>query len=98
MVGNDRMRISWITQDPAPSIIEYGLSSTTYDTTNNGSSTTYKYVLYKSGQIHEVVIGPLKPNTIYYYRCGGDTSREFTFKTTPSQLPIKFAVIGNTFY
>ncbi|CAO2824056.1 unnamed protein product [Amaranthus hypochondriacus] len=95
MVGNDGMRISWITQDPSPSIIEYGLSSTTYDTTINGSSTTYKYVLYKSGQIHEVVIGPLRPNTVYYYRCGGDTSREFTFKTTPSQLPIKFVVIGD---
>ncbi|CAO2839347.1 unnamed protein product [Amaranthus hypochondriacus] len=94
-VGSDRMRITWITQNPAPSNIEYGLSPGTYDNSVDGSATTYNYAFYKSGQIHEAITGPLKPDTVYYYHCSGDASREFSFKTTPPQLPLKFVVIGD---
>lgn len=97
-VGSDRMRITWITQNPAPSNIEYGLSPGTYDNSVDGSATTYNYAFYKSGQIHEAITGPLKPDTVYYYHCSGDASREFSFKTTPPQLPLKFVVIGTFLY
>ncbi|XP_056692990.1 probable purple acid phosphatase 20 isoform X2 [Spinacia oleracea] len=95
MVGRDKMRISWMTRKPALSKVEYGMSSGVYDTSVIGTSTTYYYLLYKSGHIHEVVIGPLNPNTVYYYSCSADASREFFFKTTPPQLPINFVVIGD---
>ncbi|XP_074268874.1 putative purple acid phosphatase 20 [Silene latifolia] len=95
MVGSDRMRVSWITKDETPSKVEYGTSSGVYGSSAEGSASNYRYVTYKSGQIHETVIGPLKPNTTYYYRCSGDSSREFSLKTTPSQLPIKFVVVGD---
>ncbi|KAL9239311.1 hypothetical protein vseg_013646 [Gypsophila vaccaria] len=95
IVGNDKMRISWITQETVPSKIDYGTSPGVYDSSAEGSVSSYKYICYESGQIHEVVIGPLEPNTKYYYCCGGYASREFNLKTTPSQLPIKFAIVGD---
>jgi acid phosphatase type 7 len=88
------MRVSWITNGDAPAIIEYGTSPRKYSYSANGNTTTYSYVLYKSGRIHDVVIGPLDPDTVYYYRCSGSSSREFSFKTPPSDLPIKFVVVG----
>lgn len=93
-VGKDQMRISWITRETAPSKVEYGLSSGVYNAYVDGSATRYKYILYQSGYIHEAVIGPLQPNTVYYYQCNSDASREFRLKTAPAQLPIKFIVIG----
>ncbi|KAL3532076.1 hypothetical protein ACH5RR_005597 [Cinchona calisaya] len=95
LVGQDKMRISWITDDPSPATVEYGTSSGAYSFSANGSVHSYSYVIYDSGEIHDVVVGPLKPNTQYYYRCGFDSSPEFDFKTPPSQFPIKFAVAGD---
>ncbi|KAK9755643.1 hypothetical protein RND81_01G040500 [Saponaria officinalis] len=95
MVGSNKMRISWITQKDTPSTVEYGTSPGVYEFSSEGSAFRYKFVTYKSGLIHQAVIGPLNPNTIYYYRCSGDASREFNLKTTPSQLPIKFVVVGD---
>ncbi|KAH9603753.1 hypothetical protein KSS87_019571 [Heliosperma pusillum] len=94
-VGIDKMRISWITHKRTSSKVEYGTRSKVYDSFVEGSASSYKYVAYKSGQIHEAVIGPLAPNTVYYYRCSGHASREFHLKTTPAQLPIKFVVAGD---
>ncbi|KAK6944019.1 Iron/zinc purple acid phosphatase-like C-terminal domain [Dillenia turbinata] len=95
MVGQDRMRISWITKDDITPIVKYGTSSGNYGSSATGTTSSYRFAFYKSGNIHDVVIGPLIPNTIYYYVCGPDSTKEFSFKTTPSQLPIKFAVIGD---
>ncbi|GAB4856440.1 Probable purple acid phosphatase 20 [Ancistrocladus abbreviatus] len=95
VVGEDKMRISWTTKDSSPTTVEYGTSPGQYDSSANGTTTSYKILLYKSGQIHDVVIGPLNPSTAYYYRCGLNTSREFNFTTTPAQLPIKFVVVGD---
>lgn len=95
LVGQDKIRISWITDDPSPSTVEYGTSSGVYGFSANGSTKSYTYVTYDSGEIHDVVIGPLKPNTEYYYRCGSDSSPEFNLKTPPAQFPIKFAVAGD---
>ncbi|KAM7264659.1 hypothetical protein ACFE04_002342 [Oxalis oulophora] len=95
VIGEDKMRISWITDDPAPATVNYGTSPGVYPNSATGPTSSYKYVLYKSGEIHNVIIGPLQPNTVYYYRCSSNSSPEFTFKTPPAQFPIKFAVVGD---
>ncbi|KAK9156713.1 hypothetical protein Scep_003287 [Stephania cephalantha] len=97
MVGKDKMRICWITKDfSTPAIVNYGTTKgAKYQYSSRGTSNSYEYVLYKSGEIHDVVIGPLLPNTTYHYTCGADTTQEFQFKTPPSQFPIKFAVVGD---
>ncbi|CAK7339625.1 unnamed protein product [Dovyalis caffra] len=95
MVGSDRMRISWITDSPTPAIVDYGTSPKAYTNSANGTTYSYRYLTYNSGQIHDVVIGPLTPNTVYYYRCSSNSAQEFSFKTTPAKLPIKFAVSGD---
>ncbi|KAL1201281.1 putative purple acid phosphatase 20 [Cardamine amara subsp. amara] len=98
LVGLDKMRISWITTKSLimPTVV-YGTESGKYEGSANATTTSYHYLLiYQSGQINDAVIGPLKPNTVYYYKCGGpDMTQEFSFKTPPSQFPIKFAVSGD---
>lgn len=90
------MRISWITNDKhVPSLVEYGKEPGKYTLSTTGEHTSYRYFFYRSGKIHHVKIGPLDPNTIYYYRCGGN-AREFSFKTPPATFPIRFAVSGLT--
>lgn len=89
------MRISWMTtDDTVSSTVEYGTSSGKYTCSAKGENTNYRYLLYKSANVHHVVIGPLEAGTIYYYRCGGN-SPEYSFKTPPAQLPIAFAVVGD---
>ncbi|KAI3985078.1 hypothetical protein MKX01_027164 [Papaver californicum] len=96
LVGQDKMKITWIPEDHGTAaIVNDGTSKGNYDLSATGTVSKYKYILYKSGEIHDVVIGPLKPDTVYYYRCGSDIDREFSFKTPPSQFPIKFTVAGD---
>lgn len=93
--GSNHMRISWMTSDDTvSSIVEYGTSSGKYTSSAKGENTNYRYLLYKSANVHHVVVGPLEAGTIYYYRCGGN-SPEYSFKTPPAQLPIAFAVVGD---
>lgn len=94
-VGEDKMRVSWITDSSTPATVQYGTSSEKYDASANGSTSKYSYMMYNSGKIHDVVIGPLEPSTQYYYHCGSDSSPELSFKTPPAQFPIKFAVVGD---
>ncbi|KAL2502850.1 putative purple acid phosphatase 20 [Forsythia ovata] len=93
--GNNKMRISWITSDPTPAIVKYGSSPGDYKFSANGTTKMYQYLEYNSGEIHDVVIGPLHPDTVYYYICGTNYSPEFTFKTPPPRFPIKFAISGD---
>ncbi|KAI7732520.1 hypothetical protein M8C21_012620, partial [Ambrosia artemisiifolia] len=95
LAGDAKMRISWITDDMTPSMVRYGKSPGNYVGSATGTSSTYRYILYKSGHIHDVVIGPLEPSTIYYYKCGLDSSTELSFRTPPAQFPIDFAVSGD---
>jgi hypothetical protein len=80
--------------DAVSSIVEYGTSSGKYTSSAEGEKTDYRYLLYKSANVHHVVIGPLETGTLYYYRCGGN-GPEYSFKTPPAQLPIAFAVVGD---
>ncbi|KAL8516913.1 hypothetical protein ACS0TY_015239 [Phlomoides rotata] len=95
LAGNDYMRVSWITADKkVKSIVEYGKWPGKYDGSGTGETTSYHYFFYSSGAIHHVKIGPLDPNTTYYYRCGGN-GPEFRFRTPPSAFPVEFAVSGD---
>ncbi|BAT94582.1 hypothetical protein VIGAN_08119600 [Vigna angularis var. angularis] len=88
------MRISWITDSPTSPKVSYGPSPSANALSVTGTTSSYRYLFYKSGEIHDVVIGPLNPNTVYYYRLGDPpSSLTYNFKTPPSQLPIKFAVV-----
>ncbi|PSR98505.1 Purple acid phosphatase [Actinidia chinensis var. chinensis] len=95
LVGNDKMRISWITEDNTPTTVRYGTSPGEYDFSVNGSTSFYHYMMYQSGALHDAVIGPLKPNTVYYYRCGSNSDPELSFKTAPAQFPVHFAIAGD---
>ncbi|KAL2345214.1 hypothetical protein Fmac_006499 [Flemingia macrophylla] len=95
-VGQNMMRISWITDNSTPAKVSYGPSPSANALSTTGNTSSYNYLIYKSGEIHEVVVGPLNPNIVYYYRLGDQPSSPTRqFKTTPSQFPIKFAVIGD---
>ncbi|XP_028782385.1 probable purple acid phosphatase 20 [Neltuma alba] len=94
VVGQDQMRISWITETPTPAKVQYAASPDADGPLATGTTSSYRYFLYKSGQIHDVVMGPLKPNTLYYYRLG-DSPQQYNFTTPPSRFPIKFAVVGD---
>ncbi|KAF1897957.1 hypothetical protein Lal_00032719 [Lupinus albus] len=95
LVGKDKMRVSWITEDKhTKSVVEYGTKSGKYSSKETGSHTSYQYFFYTSGRIHNTVIGPLEPSTIYFYMCGG-SGPEFSFKTPPSKFPIEFAIVGD---
>ncbi|KAK7337223.1 hypothetical protein VNO77_17786 [Canavalia gladiata] len=95
LVGKDRMRVSWITEDKkAESVVEYGTKAGEYSGKASGENSKYQYFFYSSGKIHNVVIGPLKPNTTYFYRCGG-SGPEYSLKTPPTKLPIEFVIVGD---
>ncbi|GMH18800.1 hypothetical protein Nepgr_020641 [Nepenthes gracilis] len=89
------MRISWVTDDPASATVDYGTSSGTYTSSAMANTTSYSYESYQSGQIYDAVIGPLQPSTVYYYRCSGDSSREFNFTTPPAQFPVRLVIVGD---
>ncbi|KAM0910315.1 hypothetical protein ACQ4PT_014220 [Festuca glaucescens] len=94
-VGPDQMRVTWITDDDAPTTVEYGTAPGQYPFSATGNTTAYSYIMYHSGNIHDAVVGPLKPSTTYYYRCSSDPSREFSFRTPPSGLPFNFVIAGD---
>lgn len=95
LAGDKHIRVSWITSDKSsPSVVEYGTSRGTYNSIAQGENTSYKYLFYTSGLIHHTVIGPLEPDTVYFYRCGGQ-GPELQLKTPPAQFPITFAVAGD---
>lgn len=92
--GKNHIRVSWVTENEETlSLVEYGTSSKNYDVSATGHSTSYRFLLYESGTIHHVKIGPLLSKTTYYYRCGGQ-GPELSLVTPPSQYPIEFAIVG----
>ncbi|KDP42729.1 hypothetical protein JCGZ_23669 [Jatropha curcas] len=95
LAGKDHMRVSWVTENKhVRSNVEYGKEPGKYNEMATGENTSYRYFFYSSGRIHHVKIGPLEPNTTYYYRCGG-SGPEFSFRTPPDFFPIEFAVVGD---
>eukprot|EP00249_Psilotum_nudum_P006748 c20022_g1_i4 orf=194-730(-) len=99
LAGANHMRVSWITfNSSAPSIVEYGENSNDYDNMVQGENTTYSYILYNSGLIHNAVLGPLEDNKVYYYRCGG-VGPEYSFKMPPTSganVSVIFVIVGTS--
>ena len=76
--------VTWTTNEPATSQVEYGL------TTSYGSLTTKDTALVMT---HSVNVSGLTPNTLYHYRVKSDdgagnpaSSDDYTF-TTPAMIP-----------
>lgn len=95
------MRVSWMSTKNAKNsspIVQYGLTSGNYSYTARGTSLgSYSYLLYESGIMNHVVVGPLQDSTTYYYKCDG-AGNEYKFKTPPPvgpDVPIKFALVGD---
>ena len=63
------MRISCMTKDgPVSSIVDYGTSFGKYTSSVEGGNTNYSYFLYKSANVHHVVIGPLEDGMVVLTR------------------------------
>lgn len=101
------MTISWVTKDPAGSVVRFGRTPESMKTIVSGNSSTYKfdypdYGLYESGTIHHVSLTGLTADTIYFYQCGdaeqGSMSGVLNFRTVHgvgSKVPMHFGVIGD---
>ncbi|BBH01112.1 purple acid phosphatase 18, partial [Prunus dulcis] len=84
LAGDKHMRVTWITYDKsAPSIVEYGTSSGKYSSVAQGESTSYSYLLYRSGKIHHTVIGPLEHGTFTFINV---EDKVLSFSSRPLQL------------
>ncbi|XP_022886207.1 bifunctional purple acid phosphatase 26-like isoform X2 [Olea europaea var. sylvestris] len=92
--------ISWVTPDkPGSNQVRYGLSDGKYDFTAEGTVQNYTFYNYKSGYIHQCLIGGLEYDTKYYYEIGvGNSARKFWFQTPPKIDPdvsYNFGIIGD---
>ena len=67
----DVMAVRWLTADKsAPSVLLWGLSSSSLTSSASGSSETYTYGQYTSPLIHNVNITGLPLNTTIFYQVG----------------------------
>ncbi|KAI5074860.1 hypothetical protein GOP47_0010821 [Adiantum capillus-veneris] len=98
LAGPYQMKVSWVTSGSTGiSRVDYGRTPGLYDRYAEGTSESYSFLLYKSGQVHNVLLGPLEASTLYYYKCGGG-GPEYSFKTPPpvgAEIPITFAIAGD---
>lgn len=103
----ESMTVSWVTKSEAKTQVKFGLAYDKLEAVTEGYTTSYDFTypnfgMYESGVIHHVTLTNLKPDTMYYYRCGDlesdVTSGLLSFKTMPAigdQRPMKFGVIGD---
>jgi hypothetical protein len=95
LAGPGQMKVTWVTASEVPASVQYGKTSGQFTKIASGVTKQYSYIFYESDLIHHVILGPLEPSTIYFYRCGG-FGPEYNFTTPPAgpNVPIKFAVVG----
>ena len=82
------MTVMWRTENSTTGIVEFG------ETISYGSS-----LISPEGNLHEVEITGLSPNTKYFYKVTSDGDTESSwFRTFPvsSDIPVTFAVNGDT--
>ena len=99
------MHVNWKTSSNPESIVEYGSSQTTLNTSVTGTNNIFTDTGYTANYYyHDVKITGLTPNTKYYYRVktGDEFSETMSFKTLP--LPgqaatpdghLRFLVLGD---
>ena len=97
--------VNWKTESNPESIVEFGTSSATLNTTVTGTNQIFTDTGYAANYFyHTVKVTGLTPNTKYYYRIktGTETSEIMSFKTLP--LPgqaatadghLRFLVLGD---
>jgi predicted phosphodiesterase len=93
------MVVTWVTRGTTPnSTVEYGTTSGVYDYSTHGTSHTYTDGGW-IGQIHDVELTGLLPETQYFYRGGDESlgwSSEFNFTTPPvSKINVSFAAYAD---
>ena len=91
------MVVSWWTQSAsADSQVYYGSSESNL----NFTAISTDVVTVPTGYIHNVELSNLKPDTRYYYKCGGTSGNSAVFNFTTAPAPrsrgIHFAVYGDT--
>jgi len=101
---SSEMMVSWATKmGTSTSTVQFGITQDHLDSTATGSYTHYYFLLYESPALHAVKLKNLKPDTVYYYRCGdssGGWSQIFQFKTenlspASTQNPVKIAIMAD---
>lgn len=99
LAGPNYMKVSWMTASTAvPATVQYGLATGQLTENATGVTKSYRFLLYESGQMHHVVLGPLQDSTTYFYQCGG-FGPEYNFTTPPPagpNVPIKLCIVGET--
>ncbi len=99
LAGPNKMKVSWMTGSRTynvPAIVRYGTAQGQLTQVATGTTKSYNYLLYQSGQMHHVILGPLADSTTYFYMCGG-FGPVYNFTTPPPagrDVPIKFAIVG----
>jgi hypothetical protein len=99
LAGPNKMKVSWMTGSRTynvPAIVTYGTAQDQLTQVATGTTKSYNYLLYQSGQMHHVILGPLADSTTYFYMCGG-FGPVYNFTTPPPagrDVPIKFAIVG----
>lgn len=95
--NSNSMAVSWQTEEnTATSVVYYGTQPGDYQDVSQGKSSSYYETFH-----HHVVIGPLTPDTTYYYKVGdgdGGYSQEFKFRSAPlssKNMNLTFAVFAD---
>lgn len=103
--ASSEMTITWTTFNKTRNtVVQYGTSPKNLSSVTKGQFSIFVDGGFEQRKeyIHRVYLRNLKPNTRYYYRCGGidGWTKIFNFYTVPvgSDWPLRFAVIGDMGY
>jgi acid phosphatase type 7 len=104
----DSMVIGWLTNSSgtppiiSQSAVQFGTAHGDYTSFAHGSSSSYSYDSYTSGQIHHVALTGLAPNTKYYFHVGepGVEGTESHFSSnpgpaSPAAFPFSLSLVGD---
>lgn len=100
----DSITIAWETDNPADSVVEYGLTEMRDERVSlmfRESPYLPSPSTYPDGMnLHKITLTGLRSNTVYHYRViSGSDSQDGTFKTLPDEdEPFKFGVIADTHF
>lgn len=95
------MGVSWVTLEGTDSVVRYGTSAESLDSSETGTVLTYTKAGWV-GVIHRAVMTGLKPATTYFYQVGspvdGRWSEVHSFNTFTPGKELNFAVVADMAY